>query len=282
MRVAIFANDDLTSNIIFAPLFELSSIEIVAIRAAAGPYSKATSQFGGALRLLRKMAFRYWLFLAMSNGLFKTFEFVTLLFDRPPRSGAFVSLRAIARRRNLKVVRTLDFNSVEVEEQLRHLKVDLLLIRVGAILKVHVLSVPTHGTWCVHSSILPAFRGIAGEFHALRTSGAPVGSTVFEVTPELDGGPPLAQVAITRTASNTVFDHIIRNNEASGALLAALVNARARGEPLPASILNDGLSPSYFSWPTDAEVDAVRMQTSGLMSFRELMTCLKWLVSSQK
>lgn len=267
MKVAIFANDDLTSNLIFAPLFELTDVEIVSVRVAASPRSGKSSLLGGAIALLRQIDFRYWLFLAYTNGLFKVFEIATNLFGLPARSGILVSLRALARERNVPYARATAFNSPDVVAELERAQVDLLVIRVGAILKANLLAVPRKGTWCVHSSILPAFKGIAGEFHALRTPDAPIGSTVFEVTPVLDDGPPLAQVAIARRDDQTVFRHMVENNLAAARLLASMVRAQARSAPVPNALLNEGLEPSYFSWPTPEQVDQLDARTGGLIGF---------------
>src|SRR2546430_15196793 len=91
MKIAIFANDDLTSNLIFAPLFDLPDVEIVSVHVAASPRSGKSSLLGGAIALLRQIDFRYWLYLAYTNGLFKAFEIATNLFGLPARSGILVS-----------------------------------------------------------------------------------------------------------------------------------------------------------------------------------------------
>jgi hypothetical protein len=269
MKIAIFANDDLTSNLIFAPLFDLPDVEIVSVRVAASPRSGKSSLLGGAIALLRQIDFRYWLYLAYTNGFFKAFEIATGLFGLPARSGILVSLRALARERNIPYAHTTAFNSPDVIAELERDQIDLLVIRVGAILKTDLLAVPRKGTWCVHSSILPAFKGIAGEFHALRTPGAPVGSTVFRVTPVLDEGPPLAQVAVARQDDQTVFRHMVENNLAAGGLLAGMVKALARSEPVPNTLLNEGVEPSYFSWPMPEQVSQLAARTGGLIGFAD-------------
>lgn len=269
MKIAIFANDDLTSNLIFAPLFDLPDVEIVSVRVAASPRSGKSSLFGGAIALLRQIDFRYWLYLAYTNGLFKVFEIATGLFESSARYGFFVSLRALAREHNVPYSHTTVFNSPDVIADLERDQVDLLVIRVGAVLKPNLLAVPRKGTWCVHSSILPAFKGIAGEFHALRTPGAPVGSTVFKVTPVLDEGPPLAQVAVARQDDQTVFRHMVANNLAAGGLLAGMVKALARSEPVPSTLLNEGVEPSYFSWPMPEQVDQLAARTGGLIGLAD-------------
>lgn len=271
MKIAIFANDDMTSNLIFAPLFELPDVEIVSVYFAAGPRKGARSLLGGTLSLMSRMSFRYWFFLVLSNGLFKVFEGITLGLRLSPRAGPFVSLRRLARERNIDYRRIVDFSSPNIVADVKSQGVDLLLIRIGSILKADILMTPRVGTWCVHSSLLPSFKGIAGEFHALRTPGAPIGSTVFEVTPVLDSGPPLSQVAIPRADDRSVLHHMLANNIAAGDLLKQMVAARASNPPAPGILLNDGLTESYYGWPSRENVDVFRRQGKRLIDLAEVI-----------
>ena len=47
------------------------------------------------------------------------------------------------------------------------------------------------------------------------------------------------------------------NNRLAAALLSDTVSALAENERVEPALLNDGLEPSYFSWPKSAEVDAL-------------------------
>lgn len=265
MKVALFCNDDLTTNIIFAPVFDIPSIKVEAVFFASSPSKKQKSNIGGAFALLKKMAFPYWLYLVFTNGLYKAFEFLTLLLRLSPRSGVLVSLRRLAKIHNVPCEPISDFADPAFTERLKYMDIDLLLIRVGAILKPYVLDVPRTGTWCVHSSLLPGFKGIAGEFHALRTPAAAIGSTVFGVTPKLDEGPSLGQVAIARDENASVFDHMIRNNQAAADLLVDMLKGQAGHLHAPA------LPQSYYTWPTKAQLAELHAQGKCLMKCQEML-----------
>ena len=249
MRVFIFSNDDLTSSIIFSPLLENPEVEVAGIAIARSPSRKSRGNLDGAIALLRRMSTRYWLYLIYTHGLFKLFDVFTLLTGMRPRSGYLVSLRALARRKSIPVSIVADFGADAFRERLAAEKIDLLIIRVGAILGPDVLALPRLGTWCVHSSLLPAFGGIAGEFHALRHPGAPIGTSIFSVEPELDKGPPLVQCICPRREAGSVYNHMLRNNGLAGALLSDAVSALAENGRVEPALHNDGLQPSYFSWP---------------------------------
>ena len=269
MKVAIFTNDDLTSNVIFAPLFDIAGIEITGLYIAASPRRGGTSILGGAFSLLRRMAPRYWLFLVFTNGAFKVFDMLTLALGLSPSAGPFCSLRRLVKLHGTSCRKVSDFSSPEVLGDLRRSAVDLLVIRVGDLLKPQVLDIPTRGTWCVHSSLLPSFKGIAGEFHALRTEAAPIGSTVFKVTPKLDEGVPLAQVVIPRDEASSVFQHMHKNNSAAGKLLARMVRELSESGSYTSVLFNDGLKPSYFSWPNTGEVSVFRKNGKSLITVCE-------------
>ena len=271
MRIAVFANDDMTSNLIFAPLFEVPGVEVVRVSFASGPKRHSRSMLGGAFSLARQMSLRYWAFLVMSNGLFKVFEGLTLGLRLSPRWGPLASVRRLAALKGLECNRVQDFSSSEIVADLKAKKVDLLLIRIGDRLKDEVIHIARLGTWCIHSSLLPAFGGIAGEFHALRTAGAPVGSTVFEVTPVLDGGPPLSQVAFPRSKDRSVYYHMVNNNIAAGELLVSMVRALANDAPLPRWLLNEGLDRSYFSWPSGDHVAQLRRAGMRIIRLSEIV-----------
>lgn len=271
MRVAILTNDDLTGSLIFSPVLGLAGVTVAGIFFSESPLKGRKSTVSAAWGLRRKMAFRYWLFLVASNGFFALFSTVGSSLRLSGSYGDLDSLRSHARSAGVPVHACADFNSAELKAQLRDLEVDLLLIRVSAILDREVLSIPRQGTWCVHSSLLPAFGGIAGEFQALRAGSSSLGSTVFEVTERLDEGPPLAQVQIPVKQHESLFSHIVANNRAAGRLLAEMVSDLAAGRNPGRPLLNEGIVPSYYSWPTTEQVAEFRRSGRRLMTFGELL-----------
>jgi hypothetical protein len=264
-KIYILSNDDLTSNVIFASLFENSNVVVKGITFAASPSREASSKLAGALLLRKRMAAAYWLYLIITNGLFTVFEWITLKFGLKPRVGCLCSLRAMAKENQVPVRSCVDFNDPDFVSELSAMDLDLLVIRIGCILDEAMLNVARHGTWCVHSSLLPAMGGIAGEFHALRLN-QPIGSTVFEVTPELDAGPPVAQVPIPVTSTRSLFGHMLTNNQAAGSLLNRMFDEECHRDLHPGE-----LEPSYFSWPKAEELRDFRATGFRLIHLRELV-----------
>ena len=264
IKVYILSNDDLTSNVIFAPVFNVADVEVKGVALATSPARGSSSEIAGTLALRRRMAGAYWWYLVLTNGLFRVFEWLTLALNLSPRFGALVSLRALARDARVRVCTCRNFNAADFADHLASLDLDLLLIRIGTVLDERLLQIAARGTWCVHSSLLPALGGIAGEFHALRLQDMPIGSTVFEVAVELDRGPPLAQAKIARESKNSVFKHMMANNVAAGHLLGDMLRSRHG-----ATLHNAGLRPSYFSWPTQTQLTQLRATGHALIDFSE-------------
>lgn len=271
MRTAILANDDLTGSLIFSQIIGLPNVEVAAVIFSESPVKARRSMLSAALGLLRKMALRYWVFLVVSNGLFAVFSRIAVAFRLPGSYGEMESLSAHAQYNDIPVQASADFNSPELKQFLQHLRIDLLLIRVSAILDAEVLAIPSKGTWCVHSSLLPAYGGIAGEFQALRCGETTLGSTVFEVTERLDEGPPLAQVAMAVRPGRSLFNHIVTNNRAAGCLLAEMVTEFANGHMPSRPLLNEGMEPSYYSWPKEEQVSEFCRKGWRLISIGEAL-----------
>lgn len=274
MRIALFCNDDLTTNIIFAPVFDVPGVEVAGVFFVRNVNRKQRNPLLGVLSMIKKMDARYWFYLVATNGVFKLFELLTRILHLSPRSGDCVSLRRLAEARNIPCEAIENFGGPAFIGRIKNMQLDMLLIRVGAILKPEMLAAPKVATWCVHSSLMPAFKGIAGEFHALRTPDAPIGSTVFLVTPKLDEGPPLAQVTITRDEKRSVFDHMIRNNKAASTLLANMLGHQVRGETLNYELPGKDLPASYFSWPQNTHIQEAQQHGIRLIRVGEWLKLL--------
>ncbi|MEQ8402146.1 MAG: formyltransferase family protein [Roseitalea porphyridii] len=269
--MAILTNDDLTGSIVFSPLLSGSdSFEVVSVALSKSPVKGRGGAVSSVLSLAQKMSFRYWLFLLVTNGLFQFFAWRWSRTSLLPDPASFVPIRSGARKSGIPVLIVEDFNEPDLRKHLADQKVDLLLIRISAILKSGMLSVPRFGTWCVHSSLLPAYGGIAGEFHALRQGQLRIGSTVFSVTEKLDAGPPLAQVSLPVDEQRSLFHHIVSNNQRASDLLREMVEQQAGGKPPGGSLLNAGLDASYFTWPSASDVKEFRDRRGRLVELSEI------------
>ena len=115
--------------------------------------------------------------------------------DRPAGRGrglmpAPVKLEAIAR--GIPVFQPESLKTAEAQQQLRDLQPDLMVVvAYGLILPKAVLSIPTHGCWNVHASLLPRWRGAAPIQRAIQAGDSESGVCLMQMEAGLDTGPVL-------------------------------------------------------------------------------------------
>ncbi|WP_411852281.1 methionyl-tRNA formyltransferase [Stenotrophomonas sp. LGBM10] len=115
--------------------------------------------------------------------------------DRPAGRGrglmpSPVKLEAIAR--GIPVFQPESLKTPEAQQQLRDLQPDLMVVvAYGLILPKAVLTIPTHGCWNVHASLLPRWRGAAPIQRAIQAGDAETGVCLMQMEAGLDTGPVL-------------------------------------------------------------------------------------------
>ena len=117
--------------------------------------------------------------------------------DRPAGRGrglvaSPVKLEAIAR--GIPVLQPETLRGIESQQALRTLAPDLMVVvAYGLILPRAVLSIPTHGCWNVHASLLPRWRGAAPIQRAIQAGDAETGVGLMQMEAGLDTGPVLLE-----------------------------------------------------------------------------------------
>lgn len=240
LRVLILTNKDLTSNIIFSGLFEKEEVDVLGV-VETGTLTKNKNYLWGSFQLLSRIHYTYWLFLVITNTLFHLRNLVTFAF------GWKYSLKWNARKRSIPVSTCFDFSSDLFLNYVKKLSPDLIIVRVNQILKQELLSLPKYGVWCVHSSLLPSYQGIAGEFHAMARGETKVGSSIFQVKLKLDSGEVIQRGSVE--VDRDLLSTIIRNNESAATLLANTVQSLSQSGVIHVA-KNQNFNQSYFSWPT--------------------------------
>jgi folate-dependent phosphoribosylglycinamide formyltransferase PurN len=270
LRLVLLANDDPSSNHIFKGAFDAGQgVEVVCIA-----YSKTLTgrrgRFGGALNLIFKMDVRYWLYLIFWNGVFALGEFLQLRAYPMHRTW---SLKPMCRRLKIPIMYSKNFNSEKFVHYLKELKPDLIVTRANQILRKRLLKIPRFGVWCCHSSLLPSYQGIAGEFHALLNGENYIGTTIFQVEEKLDKGPNLFQVSIPIKRGQSVYRHTLRNNEAARRLLSSSVAKLSQERQNPkVSLSNLNLNHSYYSWPAPGTVYNLSKLGHKLINIKEIFS----------
>ena len=127
--------------------------------------------------------------------------------DRPAGRGrglapSPVKLEAIAR--GIPVFQPESLKTPEAQQQLRDLAPDLMVVvAYGLILPKAVLTIPTHGCWNVHASLLPRWRGAAPIQRAIQAGDTETGVCLMQMDAGLDTGPVLLKQHIAIGANDT-------------------------------------------------------------------------------
>ena len=266
-RVFVLANDDLSSHVIFHRLIHLPKIEVVGVGFARAPLEKRKGDLDGAFALLKKVALRYWLFLVVFNGAFRVFELMTRMLRCSALRRDLASLRRTCALANVPTHTVHDFNAADWLATIRSAQPDLIVARIHTVLRPEALELAEHGVWVVHSSLLPGFKGIAGEFHAIRT-GAPVGTSIFRALQKLDAGAPLLQLSTKAPPGEPLLATILANNHAAAGLLADAICELAASGAVVQRLHTPSLPASYHSWPQAEEVTQFRRTGRALLGAR--------------
>lgn len=127
--------------------------------------------------------------------------------DRPAGRGRKLTaspVKALAQQHAIEVFTPLTLRAAEVQQQLRELRPDLLIVvAYGLILPKKVLAIPRLGCWNVHASLLPRWRGAAPIQRALEAGDAETGVCLMRMEAGLDTGPVYLRATTPISAAAT-------------------------------------------------------------------------------
>src|SRR3546814_20342001 len=106
--------------------------------------------------------------------------------------------------RGIEVFQPESLKSQVSRDALAALKPDLLVVvAYGLILPKSILSIPTHGCWNVHASLLPRWRGAAPIQRAIEAGDTGTGVCLMQMEAGLDTGPVLLSQPLDIGADET-------------------------------------------------------------------------------
>ena len=258
MRVAIVSNGNAFSTLMLRPLFDDPSSEIcgaVLVRTPPGRGGRVAT----LVRLGRRTGVRFAAQKAASLALPAA---VGAVSRRP------VFLDQLCHRDGVACRSVPSANSPEAVAFLRRVAPEILVsVSCPERLDPSVLEIPTAAAINLHWGLLPAYGGISPYFWVLRNGESETGLTVHVMARELDVGPVLRQRRIVISADDTAMSLQLRLAIVGGEELAAAVRelpgslerARPQGQA----------DRSYFSWPSAADVRALRGRGLRLSRWRD-------------
>ncbi len=168
--------------------------------------------------------------------------------DRPAGRGRHLTaspVKQMAEAEHIPVFQPATLAGHEATGLIAELRPDLLLVvAYGLILPAEILSIPKHGCWNIHASLLPRWRGAAPIQRAIEAGDSKTGVCIMQMDQGLDTGPVLhrtRQAIGKNETGGTLHDTLA---EAGADALLYCVESLASGKP-PEAIAQSDQGISY-------------------------------------
>jgi len=175
------------------------------------------------------------------------------------------AMRDLAVEQQVSVLDPDNINTDDGRAALRRFKPDLLVVAdYGQILRDETIAVAPKGAINLHGSLLPRYRGAAPVNWAIYQGDTTTGVTVFQLVPQVDAGPILAQRELAIEPQETAGQLKERLAELGGPLVVEVVDAMEQGQIKPIEQSSEQASRAprlkksdgLINWNRDAEAIA--------------------------
>ncbi len=156
--------------------------------------------------------------------------------DRPAGRGQSLQQGPVKKRAlelGIPVLQPTSFKEPGAADALRELSVDaFVVVAYGLILPAAALGIPRLGSFNIHASLLPRWRGAAPIQRAILAGDAETGVTIMRMEAGLDTGPMLRARAIPIRPDDTAASLHDRLSELGGELIVSVLTDLGAG-PVP-------------------------------------------------
>jgi methionyl-tRNA formyltransferase len=268
MRLIIFTNRDLASNLFLNYLLPHVSASVVQIFLSDKVGKKTTSPPPKALQELK------FLEQTLPN------EVVFPLLDGQNRigteGGKLLTFNELSVKYNTPIEALNDVRSAESLARIASLTPDLVLsVRYGKIFGSAFLKIPKLGTINLHSGQLPQYRGVLPTFRALMNGDETLFPTLHYIEDgTIDTGGVIGIVAMKVEKERSLLWHILHLYPQSVALVVATIRQIAEGKN-PLAEVQETEGAAYFTFPTEEEIAVFLEKWDKLVDYEEYMAFLR-------
>ncbi|HOZ30624.1 MAG TPA: methionyl-tRNA formyltransferase [Bacteroidales bacterium] len=120
--------------------------------------------------------------------------------DKPAGRGCkikFSEVKEFALENNIPILQPSNLKDNNVVNQLKNFKPDIFIVVAFRMLPENVWKLPKHGTFNLHASLLPDYRGAAPINHAIINGEKTTGLTTFFIDKEIDTGKIIFQEEVS-------------------------------------------------------------------------------------
>ena len=182
--------------------------------------------------------------------------------DKPSGRGLKVNESAVKRyasQMGLPILQPVKLRDEEFVEQFKALDADLGIVIAFRMLPEIIWAAPKFGTFNLHASLLPQYRGAAPINRAIMNGETQTGVTTFLLNPQIDEGAVLGQVKVDIEPQDNVGTLHDKLMEVGVGLVLETVEKIASGDvaPIEQDVLAEGieLKPAPKIFKEDCHID---------------------------
>lgn len=181
--------------------------------------------------------------------------------DKPAGRGQRIhesEVKIAARELSLPILQPEKLKAAEFIETMKALQPDLGIVIAFRMLPEVIWSMPRYGTFNLHASLLPQYRGAAPINWALINGETQTGVTTFLLNPEIDKGAILGQIRVPIHAEDNVGSLYEKLMHIGSKLVIETIDRIAAGEitPLPQDDIDAAqLLPAPKIFKEDCRID---------------------------
>ena len=197
-------------------------------------------------------------FIIRTSGIFYFFQMVRIKIIRKLFGSKNKELpSSLAKKYKIDTFYTKDINENDSLKRLRDWRPDIVIsTNFSHFVGKRARDIAFIGTWNLHKSYLPKYRGMAPSFYALLNGEKSVGASLHVIDKGFDTGPIIKQVEVSIREGDTVYDLNKRTSEIGGKMLAELSD-NMDPKSIHPSPQPFGNFPSY-SYPTRRDIHEFR------------------------
>ena len=224
------------------------------------------SRFRSLVEILQQTGIQYFLY---KSSTYIVFALARLIF---PKRAFFVP--DLVKPYNIPIIYAAQVNDPKVIQWIKSLQPDLLIsVSCPQRIEETILDIPLKYSINIHSSLLPAYAGLAPYFWVLANGEKITGTTVHIMEEKFDTGTILAQRQVEISGDTTLFSLFFQTSyEGSYALFEAVSGLEDGTARFTAQ---DHSKRSYNSWPTVEANRKIRENGHQLVTWANFVHAIK-------
>lgn len=185
---------------------------------------------------------------------------IVTVADKPAGRGQLMHespVKKFAVENKIPVLQPLKLKDPEFLSQLEALKADVFVVVAFRMLPTEVWKMPKHGTFNLHASLLPDYRGAAPINWSIINGDTKTGVSTFFIDEAIDTGNVIGQTEISISENESAGELHDRMIDVGGKLVVETLNRIAANEvnPIPQSELGTSMRPAPKLFKDNTQID---------------------------